>query len=412
MSVTPALTAAVAGGSELPLALLIHGSAEMYGADKVLLNLAAGIANSAEFKPVVVLHEEGPLRTALVALGVEVHVANVVKLTRAVYKPAALLALLRQFHAICRDLDCIAAGRQVGVVHSNTLAVLGGSVWAWRRRLPHLWHVHEIILKPLVARRALPRLAERLSQRVVSISAATEAWLLGEAPRLSSRSVVIFNGLPALPPEVPAASRAFRSQIGAGDDDVVVTVAGRLNHWKGQGLLIDAIALLSQEGRLGAVRLAIVGDVFAGHEDFKSKLVAQVRSLGLDGRVSFVPFVDDIYAVWRGSQIAVVPSIEPEPFGMVAIEAMACKLPVLAAAHGGLLDIVVDQVTGLLFEPTRVRALADALARLAGDASLRERLGANGAQRQRERFALSAQVAQFLSVYCELAAQRGPLARR
>jgi glycosyltransferase involved in cell wall biosynthesis len=104
--------------------------------------------------------------------------------------------------------------------------------------------------------------------------------------------------------------------------------------------------------------------------------------------------VADIWPVWRASDIAVVPSTEPEPFGMVAIEAMACGLPVVAAAHGGLLDIVDDGRSGLLFTPRDADALAAALQRLAGDAALRQRLGSAGAQRQAEHFSLAAQVAQ------------------
>ena len=376
----------------------------MYGSDKVLLNLAQAMSEGGEFVPLVVLHEDGPLRTALAAAGVEVHVATVLKITRAMLTPAAPFVLLRQARAACRDLDRIVAGRTVALVHSNTLAVLGGAVWACRRRRPHLWHVHEIILKPAAMKRALPWLAERLSARVISNSSATEAWLLTQAPRLAGRSTVVFNGLPPLPPPRPSDAASMRQRIGAADGDVLATVAGRLNHWKGQGLLIDALALLQREGRLGRLRVAVVGDVFAGHEDIRARLVAQVEALQLSETVRFVAFVDDIYAVWRASQIAVVPSTEPEPFGMVAIEAMACGLPVVAAGHGGLLDIVGHEETGLLFEPRSVRALADALARLAGEPELRMRLGQAGQRRQQEHLSMQRQIERTGDIYRQMVA--------
>jgi glycosyltransferase involved in cell wall biosynthesis len=392
------------GAAVLPLLVFVHGSAEMYGSDKVLLNLAQAMQSAGEFKPVVVLHEDGPLRAALAAAGVEVHTATVVKITRAMFRPTAPWLLLKLGRAACADLDRIAAGRHVGLVHSNTLAVLGGALWAWRRGHRHVWHVHEIILKPALVRLALPWLAERFSQRVISNSSPTQAWLLAQAPRLANKSVIVFNGLPALP--LPAASAAadFRRSIGVADSDVLATVAGRLNHWKGQGLLIQALARLQQEGRLGNLHAAIVGDVFAGHEDIRSQLVQQVRAAGLEQRVHFVRFVDDIYPVWRASQIAVVPSTEPEPFGMVAIEAMACELPVVAAAHGGLLDIVQPDQTGVLFAPGNAQALAEALAGLAADPALRRRLGQAGAQRQTAQFSLQRQVQHTQAVYRELMA--------
>jgi glycosyltransferase involved in cell wall biosynthesis len=375
-----------------PLAIFVHGSAEMYGSDKVLLNVVAALQGDDTFVPVVVLHEDGPLMAAFRSVGVEVHVAHVVKIRRAMFGPRLPWTLWRELTHACTDFDRISAGRRVGLVYSNTLAVLGGAFWAWRRRLRHLWHVHEIILRPSLVRLGLPRLADWGADRVISNSRQTETWLLQQAPGLKSRSAVIFNGLAAVPAADAAAVAAFRCRLGLQATDVVVTLAGRLNHWKGQGLLIEAAALLQASGRLGDMHVLIVGDVFAGHEDIRSQLVALVAQRGLAARVHFVPFVADIYTVWYASAIAVVPSTEPEPFGMVAIEAMGCALPVVAAAHGGLLDIVQHENTGLLFEPRSAQALADALLRLATDPALRQRLGQAGAQRQVSQFSLHTQV--------------------
>jgi glycosyltransferase involved in cell wall biosynthesis len=110
--------------------------------------------------------------------------------------------------------------------------------------------------------------------------------------------------------------------------------------------------------------------------------------------------------VWRATDIAVVPSTEPEPFGMVAIEAMACALPVVAAAHGGLLDIVQHDITGLQFEPCNAQALADALLRLATDPQLRQRLGQAGARRQATLFSLETQVQKTRELCQELVRQQ------
>lgn len=399
MAFDPALRSA-----ELPLVVFVHGSAEMYGSDKVLLNLVAAMAASVRFRPLVLLHESGPLQQALLAAGVEVHVGTVLKITRAMFRPTGVLGLVRLGRRAVGDLDRLIAGRHVALVHSNTLAVLGGALWAWRRQHRHLWHVHEIILKPALVRRGLPWLAERLSQRVIANSSQTRDWLMSQAPGLAARCCVVFNGLPPPPAPEPQASAAFRARIGAADTDVVATLAGRLNHWKGQGLAIEAMALLRRQGRLGPLRLALVGSVFAGQDHILAGLLAQVNERGLGDRVSFVSFVEDIYPVWRASQIAVVPSIEPEPFGMVAIEAMACGLPVVAARHGGLVDIVSHEETGLLFAPRQAQALAEALHRLTHDPALRRGMGDAGARRQRELFSVQRQIEQTDAVYRELMA--------
>lgn len=377
-----------------PLLLVVHGSAELYGSDKVLLNVIGAMAQDPALQPVVLLHEHGPLVAALQQAGVEVHVGAVAKIRRAMFGLSAPLQLWRELRRACAALDAVVAQRPVGLVYSNTLAVLGGAFWARRRRLPHLWHVHEIILRPAPVRRGLPLLAGWLAQQVISNSGPTQEWLLSQAPALAGRAQVVFNGLPPPPPRDEAAAQTFRAGLGLGQADLLVTVAGRLNHWKGQDLLIEAAALLQQQGRLGHLHFAVVGDVFAGHEDIRALLLRQVEVAGLQARVHFVPFVRDIYPVWWATQIAVVPSLEPEPFGMVAIEAMACGLPVVAAAHGGLLEIVAAGESGLLFPPRQASALAEAMHQLAQDAVLRSRMGAAGAHRQQTHFSLRTQVEQ------------------
>ena len=222
-------------------------------------------------------------------------------------------------------------------------------------------------------------------------------------PQLAARATVVFNGIaPVVRPPI-AAIATFRAAVGAHEGDIVVTLAGRLNQWKGQSLLIDAAAVLRGRGQIENVRFAIVGDTVPGQEAIKERLVAQVKAAGLQSRFSFVPFVDDILPVWFGSQIAVVPSTEPEPFGMVAIEAMAASVPVVAAAHGGLLDIIEHQTSGLLFEPRSAAALATAIETLVKDAGLRKTLGEAGARRQMALFSLDSQVERTESVYLEMA---------
>lgn len=383
----------------MKIVLFVHQSSEMYGSDKVLLFIARGLLSTGKFHPVVVLPEDGPLHSALLASGVEVHIGEVAKISRAVFTPVGLIRLFGKTLKAVRRLDRIVGGRVVAVVHSNTLAVLAGAVWALLRRRKHLWHVHEIILSPRMVSKAFPWLVNRLSSRVMSNSTLTEQWLLAEQPSLASRSIVVFNGLPPVDEPSDVSIRAFRDSVGAGDDDVVVTLAGRINRWKGQELLLEAAALLKQRGRGASLRFVIAGGTAPGLEDLPLRLKAQAEASGIGERCYFVPFIDDIWPVWFGTDIAVVPSTEPEPFGMVAIEAMAAGAPVIAAGHGGLLDIVVNGKTGLLFAPRDAFALADSIDRLASDRTLRKRLGSVGAQRQRDLFSVEAQVSRTAMVY-------------
>lgn len=383
--------------------LFVHQSAELYGSDKVLLLLCSELVKRGNYHPIVILPEDGPLKVALEEQQVEVHIGEVSKISRSVFSPLGIIKLLLSLVRGCKDIQRAVSGRHIAVVHSNTLAVLSGAAWAFVFRKKHLWHVHEIILSPKIVSKVFPRLVNWLSDIAISNSSLTEKWLLDEQPTLQERSTIIFNGLPATPVPKSEDIEAFRKMIDLNADDILLSLVGRINSWKGQGLLVDALQLLKARGRLGALKVAIVGNTFAGKEYLLDELRNKVNAADLQHCISFVPFLDNVWPVWFASDIAAVPSTEPEPFGMVAIEAMAAGLPVIAAAHGGLLDIIVNDSTGLLFEPKSAEALAAAIDKLLHSHHLRKQLGLNGQLRQQQCFSLHAQVEQTEAVYKKVA---------
>ena len=384
--------------------LFIHQSAELYGSDKVLLLLCSDLVKQQQFHPIVVLPETGPLFDLLQESAVEVHVGNVGKISRDIFSLTGVLRLIKAVSTGIGDINRIVGQRDVAIVHSNTLAVLAGAVWAFLKRKKHIWHVHEILLKPRLVSRVFPRMVNWFSDCVISNSSLTERWLLSEQPGIKDKSAVVFNGLPAMPPQHDDDICAFRQRMGADDNTVVLAMVGRINHWKGQSLLLDAMKRLKDKSGLSNIKLAIVGDPFPGKESLRDELQAKVADFQLESAVEFISFLDNVWPVWLGSDVAIVPSTEPEPFGMVAIEAMSAGLPVIAAAHGGLLDIVEDNVTGILFTPCDADALAMAIEKLALSATLRDEMGKAGAIRQAELFSLAAQSSKTMAVYEQVSA--------
>ncbi len=114
----------------------------------------------------------------------------------------------------------------------------------------------------------------------------------------------------------------------------------------------------------------------------------------------------EVMASWRRAAVGIVPSIWPEPFGQVAVEAMAVSTPVVASDIGGLRDIVVDDVTGVLVTPADSQALANATTGLLADPHRRERLGAAGAVRARQ-FMISAVVGRVEDLFHRLLTENG-----
>ncbi len=377
--------------------VFVHQSAEMYGSDKVLFYLAAGIDRK-RFSPIVVLPSDGPLKAALEGAGVPVRVLPLVKLSRATFSPLGLLKLPFTVSMSLRAIRRAFLGEKIDVIHSNTLAVLSGGLWAWRENVPHVWHVHEMIVHPSFARRFFPWLLKKLSNKVVCNSNATRDLLTSSEPGLSGRSIVIWNGIEKGCPVNANRPESLRSEFGVGPEDVLVVLAGRINRWKGQGLLVKAANALWEQG-VRDVRFLIVGSAPPGQEHFTRSLKEHVAASPARSLITITGFKDDVWTVWDACDIAVVPSTEPEPFGMVAVEAMAAGRPVVAARHGGLTDIVEHDVTGLLFEPGDAAALAASIRTLAASKEKRMSFGLAGLERVREKFSMRVFISSFNTLY-------------
>lgn len=371
--------------------LFAHQSAEMYGSDKVLLYLVLGLKTKG-FYPIVLLPEEGPLLAALSDGGVETHIVPITKLNRETLSLRGLISLPINLLKSVRATNRVLAGRKVDLVYSNTLAVLGTAIWTKVRGLPHIWHVHEILLSPSVVKRGFPWLLRALADKIICNSMMTEAWLVSEQPSLAARTVVIWNGQGPRPCIQTIGANSWRQQVGMLDGDLLVVLVGRINRWKGQSLFVNTATLLWERG-FHNVHYLIVGSVFTGQEHLMDDLNRQISRSAARGHIHLAPFTSDIWSVWDACDIAVVPSTEPEPFGMVAIEAMAAIKPVVVAAHGGLLDIVEHEISGLHFKPNDPVAFANEIERLIQSPKLRNQLAQAGRERQQKLFSLTGQLA-------------------
>jgi len=151
----------------------------------------------------------------------------------------------------------------------------------------------------------------------------------------------------------------------------VILAAGRMEDpAKGMKALLDAAAMLADEGRRFELRATLPE---GGAYPVWLKPV---------GKISH----DDMPGLYREADVCVVPSLWDEPFGIVALEAMASALPVCASRVGGLQDIILDKTTGLLFERGNAAALAAALRRLLENGQMRRTMGKAGRARAVEHY--------------------------
>jgi glycosyltransferase involved in cell wall biosynthesis len=152
--------------------------------------------------------------------------------------------------------------------------------------------------------------------------------------------------------------------------EVTIGIVARLSEEKRHADLIEAFSLLSK--KYTGINLLIVGE-----GPLRSQLEALTRRLGIDGRIKFVGFQEELHSCLDGMDIFVLPS-RTEGAPIAIMQAMVWGLPVVASRVGGIPEIVDDQVTGILFDPGNIEQLSNALAQLIEDPEKRKLFGENG----------------------------------
>ncbi|MCN0177962.1 D-inositol-3-phosphate glycosyltransferase [Salinispora arenicola] len=201
-----------------------------------------------------------------------------------------------------------------------------------------------------------------------------------------------------------------RRRLGLPERGYVVAFVGRVQPLKAPDVLIRAAAALRQRDPALAEELTVVvcGGPSGSGLDRPTHLIELAASLGVTDSVRFLPpqTGDDLPALYRAADLVAVPSYN-ESFGLVALEAQACGTPVVAAAVGGLVTAVRDQVSGVLVDGHDPAVWARTLSRLLPDTGLRATL-AQGARRHACNFSWDRTVSGLLEVYGEAVAAYGP----
>ncbi len=386
--------------------LYLDATRGLYGASRMLLTLLANLDRS-RVNPFVVLandieDEEILLPAELQTLHIPFREEPICVLRRSKYATlkggawlaGALLKSLPWLVRLIREQD-------IKLIQTNTSTVLSGAFAAALTRTPHVWSVHEVIrwegwiLSPLL---------HLLSTRVVANSEVVAENLQTRFLPLAGKLKVIKNGLDLYPyAHVPKAELSrIRRELHLAADDLTVTMIGRIGAAKGEYLFLDMAARVSQQSR--GIKFLIVGGVFDGRDYHLENLRQQIRATGLEGRVIATGFRGDIPAIIACSDILVLPSVQPESFGLVLLEGMAAGKPVIATNLGGPREIVQNGVTGFLVDHTEATEMADRVLQLLKDEALRHRMGQAGLTRVMSEFSQQRYVEAYQRLYEEILA--------
>lgn len=336
------------------------------GLESVLLTLARCRGDCPGLAPEFAVGFEGALAERLRAAGVPVHVVGPAKFGR----PWTVLATRRRFGRV------LGRTRPDAVICHGawTHALLGPT--ARRKGCRLAFWMHDLVS----GRHWLERLARRTPPDLVL---AASRYTANTLPCLfpGARAEVLYCPVP--PPagiDRDAARIEVRRDLETPAEAVVIVQASRLERWKGQGPLIEALGRLKDDGRWVAW---IAGGVQRPHERaYFEELRATAGRLGIAGRVRFLGQRDDVPRLLAAADVFCQANTGPEPFGVAYAEALWAGLPAVGSRLGGAIE-VLDESCGALVPPGDVAGLVEALAGLIDDPGRRARLGAGGPDRAR-----------------------------
>lgn len=239
-------------------------------------------------------------------------------------------------------------------------------------------------------------------ERVVAVSETIAAYIRDNYTVDPERITVVYGGFdPAVfdPGRVtPERLMDLKHHWGLAESEApLILLPGRITRLKGHEVFIQSLKRI----RHLPWTAVCAGDVNE-NRDLADELQEQVHVAKLENRVKFVGHCADMPAAMRLADVVVSASVKPESFGKTAIEAQAMGTPVIATAHGGSLETVVNRETGWLVAPGDDISMADALAEAITDRDLTRRLGVQGRRRVEEQFSARVMLEKTETIYREL----------
>jgi len=397
--------------------LFLSPTGQMGGAEAALHEMIAGLRDAhPSWSLGVVVGSDGPLVERIKTLGARVEVLPfppaLAKLGDwSVDGAGSLIALLARCAVAVgpafiylRQLRRVLRASAPDVIHTNGLKMHLLGAWAAPKGTPVVWHFHDFAAGRRLTSRLLRRSASRCAAVIAnSRSVAQDArYVCGDATSVYP----VWNAVD-LARFAPTGSRAdldALAQLPPASPDVVrVGLVATFARWKGHETFLEALSLLPSSV---PVRGYIIGGPLyetAGSQVASRHLRERAQVLGLGSRVGFTGFVADSAAAIRSLDIVVHASTDPEPFGLVIAEAMACGRAVVASRGGGAIEVTEACAGSVTHMPGDARGLADRIEELATDPDLRARLGEAGRETAERCFTRARMAVELTPIYQGLA---------
>jgi glycosyltransferase involved in cell wall biosynthesis len=378
--------------------LFYNHTGQVSGAERLLLMILSRLDRKS-FEPIVVCPAQGPLLKMAAAAGVRAEAMHVLE-ARFTWRADRLVRYSKSLVHVVREFRRKVISLSPDLIHANSIrAGLVATAATFDLGTPVVWHLHDLLPRhPFsTAIRIFAALSGR--SRMIAISEAVAKNFRGRFARLMKNRVsVILNAIELdkfQPPQT--AGQTIRDGLGLKGAGPVLGIVGQLTPRKGQLELLRAFAQsLAELPR--AVLLIVGAPLFNRDHEYADLLKRETDKLGIANRVLMLGPRSDVVAIMQALDLLVINS-SAEPFGLVALEAMACGTAVLAAAVDGIPEIIEHGKNGWLVSRGDERMLAEAIVNLCTQPALRERIAEEGKRNVAAHFSADGYMKELQSFY-------------
>jgi glycosyltransferase involved in cell wall biosynthesis len=316
------------------------------------------------------------------------------------FNPFAFLCDILLLIPVILSLKKLLRAHQADLVVSNgMLAHFYGGFASRLARTPCVWLVGDIVKPNLAfgfARWIFEKIGTEIPKQIIAVSQAVKNSIRIDSPKVT----VIHNGVDLEKYDPSKAQPLLRREYEISQETRTVGILSRLTPWKGHLPFIEAAARVCSKRE--DTKFFIIGDTLFEKDAYLEELKKKVSDLNLKDKIIFTGFRKDIPECLASLDLCVLPSILPEPFGLVLVEAMAMKKAVIATNLGGAAEVVAHEKTGLLIKPG-AEALAQALEKIFSDPGKIKLMGECGRKRAEDFFSVEAFIKKHENIFVRAA---------
>ena len=325
--------------------LIAHSSNDKYGASKVLISIIDVFIDNG-FEVHLFLPNNGPLNENKIIKKTKL---NIIKLGVFRKRYLTIFGLINRLYFIIKSslfINKYLKKNQIDLVYTNTSTLISPSIAAKFTGIPSAFHIHEIPFGNPIYLRFITAFVNIFSRETICVSKSVHNFWIKNGLK-KSKVKIIHNGFNIKKPK----SKILKN------NKIIFTSVSRIIPYKGHSFLINIFEMLCKKNK--DIYLQIVGDTLPEYQKYLSDIKLKVKEKGLESRILFLGFQNDVTQLLNNSDFFIHLPIYPDPFPTVVFEAIYTKTPVITNNLGGAVEILNNGKHGLIIKNDLIEESVD-----------------------------------------------------